>query len=186
MSAATPITTYSCPQVNGVFDPMLCAECERLGKKCYGPRAIDMTSKQLLEFCRKRKLHLGWTQNNLADAANVPSGTVRRLFSGEIDDFKHETIRPIYRALTGIDINSFVRPIDGPTAEDMQAEINTLKAQLDKAYYQRDEIAERVRQESRAHLDDLRAHCKNKDKVILVLASSLFVSIVLLLASLVF
>lgn len=183
MSATTPTTSYSCPQVNGVFDPLLCASCERLGKKCFGPHAIDMSSKQLLEFCRKRRIFLDWTINKVADEARVARGTVSRLFSGEIDDFKHETIRPIYHALTGIDINTFARPFDGPTHEELQAEIDTLKEQLEKAYFQRDEIADRVRQECNAHIEDLRRYNKNKEKAICILAASLFVSLVLFIVS---
>ena len=183
MSATTPPTTYTCPQVNGVFDPLLCAVCERLGKKCYGPQAIDMPAKQLLEFCRRRRTFLDWTVNKVADEARSPRGTVSRLFAGEIDDFKHETIRPIYHALTGININSFVRPDDGPTVEELQAENELLKEQIEKAYFQRDEIANRVRQECNAHIEDLRRYNKNKEKAICILAASLFVSLVLFIVS---
>lgn len=185
MSTSTPTTTYSCPQVNGVFDPMLCAVCERLGKKCYGPQAIDMPAKQLLEFCRRRRKFLDWTVNKVADEAKVARGTVSRLFAGEIDDFKHETIRPIYHALTGININSFVRPDDGPTVEELRAEIDTLKAQLEKAYFQRDEIAQRVREESRAHIEDLRRYNKNKVKALVIVSSLLFVSLAFIIGILV-
>lgn len=188
-TTTTTPTTYSCPQVNGVFDPMLCASCERLGKKCYGPRAIDLPAKQLLDFCRRRREYLGWTYNKTADEAKVARGTVTRLFTGEAEDFKHETIRPIYHALTGVDMNSFVRPMDGPAIEELQAENEKLKAELEKAIAEKDAIAEKVRAEVRAenreHIEDLRRYNQNKLKAIIVLAILLLASLLVIITALI-
>lgn len=80
-----------------------CALCARLGEDCEGSNLISLTSSELMEFCKQRKKHLGWTNAELAEKSGVPKGTVDRLFSGEHPDYKYETIRMLVKAFVGVD-----------------------------------------------------------------------------------
>lgn len=78
-----------------------CLSCPKLGVSCNGANFIALSASDLLQWCRQRKEDLRWSNAKLADASNVPKGTIDRLFSGEGIDFKHETIRPLVKALIG-------------------------------------------------------------------------------------
>lgn len=78
-----------------------CVSCSKLGKACDGPNFVAMSAAELLEWCKLRKAHLGWSNAKLAEASNMPKGTIDRLFAGSHIDFRYETIRPMVMALAG-------------------------------------------------------------------------------------
>lgn len=78
-----------------------CVTCPKLGISCDGANLITMPAAELLEWCKLRKKHLGWSNAYLSEQSLVPKGTIDRLFSADPTDFRHETLRPIVTALVG-------------------------------------------------------------------------------------
>ncbi len=78
-----------------------CVSCPKLGNTCDGPNFMGRSAAGVLEWCKARKKHLGWSNAKLAEESNMPKGTIDRLLSGEHLDFKYETIRPMVKALVG-------------------------------------------------------------------------------------
>jgi len=67
------------------------------------PEFMSMSSDQLIEWCLIRyerlKITQGLTHQALADAANMPKGTVDRILAGNYRDFKYSTIQPLIAAM---------------------------------------------------------------------------------------
>lgn len=78
-----------------------CLTCKKLGISCDGPNFLDMSTTDLLEWCKARKSNLKISNESLAERSGVPKGTIDRLFSSKHYDFKYETIRPLLKVLVG-------------------------------------------------------------------------------------
>lgn len=78
-----------------------CLSCPKLGTQCDGPNFVAMPSSELLEWCKERKKRLGLSNAKLSELSGVPQGTIDRLFADMHCDFKHETMRPLLKALVG-------------------------------------------------------------------------------------
>lgn len=131
-----------------------CIDCAKLGKVCDGPNFIAMTAHEIVEWCKLRKAHLRWTNQKLADMADMPKGTIDRLMAAGTDvDFKYITIRPIVKALIGGEWHGQPCPDpDAGSSEDviakMQNEIDTLQAALEDEKRGRISIIDQFRQDA--------------------------------------
>lgn len=149
-----------------------CITCHKLGTECDGANLIALPSKDLIEWCKLRKAHLKMSNAKIAELANVPKGTVDRIFAadGEVD-FRYESIRPLVQALLGGAFDG--NPCPDPDLNEQAAEtIKRLEEdnqRLRKLYYKtlddhRDDI-----DAERAAEDFLMKQIKQKDRKILVL-----------------
>lgn len=76
-----------------------CITCEKLGVSCGGPNFLLMTSQEVVEWCKARKVFLKMTREKLAELTGVPMGTLNRFFAGKNSYFYFETVRPIIKIL---------------------------------------------------------------------------------------
>lgn len=102
-----------------------CITCDMLGRLCDGPNFISMPAADLLDWCKRRKQHLGLSRERLADLSGVPLGTINRLLSGTHYDFRYETLRPIIMVLIGGTLSG--NPCPSP---DLSGENEQLRAEL--------------------------------------------------------
>ncbi len=100
-----------------------CLECEKLGVSCDGPNFVAMTTHELMEWCKKRKARLNYTNSDLSEKSGIPKGTIDRVFAAEDVDCKYETLRPILKALVGGEYthNPCPDPNTGITVEQLEA-----------------------------------------------------------------
>lgn len=98
-----------------------CIKCSKLGVTCEGPHFFTMSAEELLEWCKERKKFLNLSNEKLSELSyiqkgnipnGVPKGTIDRLFSGEHQDFKYETGRPLIKVLAGGEF------VEAPCPED--------------------------------------------------------------------
>ena len=76
-----------------------CITCDKLGASCSGPNFLLMSSQEVVEWCKARKIYLKMTRDKLAELSGVPMGTLNRFFSGTNAYFYFETARPILKVL---------------------------------------------------------------------------------------
>ena len=105
-----------------------CLSCHKLGVSCDGPNLFALSSREILEWCKKRKSKLQLSNAKLAELSGTPKGTIDRIFAGD-SDFKHETIRPIVRALIGGDFSG--DPCGTDDTAKLEAENARLLRELD-------------------------------------------------------
>ena len=111
-----------------------CVSCPKLGTICRGPKFGDMTAQQVLDWCRQRKAFLNWSNAKIAEKADMPKGTIDRLFAGEHIDFRYETIRPVLKALLGGGFSGELcaTPADAPNM-DLVLQVHDLEKDLSYA-----------------------------------------------------
>ena len=66
-------------------------------------KIMSMNTTELIEWCRERKKLLGYSNQKLAEIADIPQGTVDRIMAGKYTEFKYSSIRPIIVALIGFE-----------------------------------------------------------------------------------
>lgn len=76
-----------------------CIRCEHIGTKCDGPNVISMDLARFCEWCRLRKEELGWSIDKLVEVSGVGRATVAKIISGKITGLNGETISAITCAL---------------------------------------------------------------------------------------
>ena len=174
-----------------------CLTCAKLGVSCDGANFSSISVYELLEWCKEKKRLLGWSNAKLAEKSGMPIGTIAGLMAGTRKDVKHDTIAPLLKALVGGQWHGI--PCANPgdkglhetiaqqekNIEQLNADNEKLKAELEKAIIEKDAIADKVRAESREHLEDLRKYNRNKVKAILVLAVLLFASLLVIIGGLI-
>lgn len=165
-----------------------CITCHKLGTECDGANLIALPSKDLIEWCKLRKAHLKMSNAKIAELANVPKGTVDRIFAadGEVD-FRYESIRPLVQALLGGAFDG--NPCPDPDLNEQAAEtIKRLEEdnqRLRNLYYKtlnhhRDDI-----DAERAAEDFLMKQIKQKDRKIVILAILLAISLTAIIIALI-
>ena len=77
----------------------VCITCPKLGKPCNGPNFSALTTAQRLDWIKKRKTFLGWSNAKLSEESDTPKGTIDSLLSGNRTGANTETLRPIFEAL---------------------------------------------------------------------------------------
>ena len=76
-----------------------CITCEKLGASCAGPNFLLMTSQEVVEWCKARKVFMKMTRETLAELTGVPIGTLNRFFANKSSFFYFETARAIIKVL---------------------------------------------------------------------------------------
>ena len=99
----------------------VCITCPKLGKPRNGPNFSALSTTARLDWIKKRKNFLGWTNAKLAEESNTPKGTIGSLLSGNRTGANTETLRPIFEALIGGYDNGKPCP-NPPTQEDIAIE----------------------------------------------------------------
>ncbi len=77
----------------------MCINCDLIGINCDGPNFLAMTIERWCEWCRIRKEYLGWTNQYVADLADISKISVDRIMSGKAADVRLSTMQAITRAL---------------------------------------------------------------------------------------
>lgn len=97
-----------------------------------------MEKISLQELCRQKKEALGMTRQEIADRANVPEPTVKKMLANASKAPSVYTVGPICAAL-GISLDEYFDITDhmSPTEETLSAKNDTLKAH-------REELEQRV------------------------------------------
>lgn len=73
------------------------------------PDILSLNSKDIIDWCNKRKKEMHLSNAKLANATGVPEGTIDRILTGKNLEFRYSTIQPIVRLLIGINEST---PID--------------------------------------------------------------------------
>lgn len=107
-----------------------CITCDKLGCSCDGPNFVAMSAVELLDWCKRRKQHLGLSRERLAEISGVPIGTINRLLSGTHYDFRYETLRPIIKVLVGGSFDGNPCPTPDILIKTIMDENARLKAEL--------------------------------------------------------
>lgn len=81
-----------------------CIDCIHLGVRCDGPNFLAMDIRRLSEWARLRKDYLHskdpkWTNQYIAEQADVSYTTVSRFMVGDLEDIKFTTAAAILRVL---------------------------------------------------------------------------------------
>ena len=79
-----------------------CIKCDSLWHVCAGPNLAIMSPSEMLDWLQRYIDYMGYTHQQIADAAGVPKGTIDRNLAkdaADVTDFKYDTIR---RMITGL------------------------------------------------------------------------------------
>ena len=76
-----------------------CINCIHIGELCDGPNFLAMEIERWCEWCRLRKEHLGWTNLQVAEIANVAKVSVDRIMRVDVKDLRISTMQAVTKAL---------------------------------------------------------------------------------------
>lgn len=126
-----------------------CITCDRIGESCV-PNLMRLSFADLMQWCNKRQKHIGWTNQNWADASNVPVGTINRMKAGDYSDCKYSTIRSLVISLIGGINDEF--PCNALVEKELEqvAKIAAVEAENEAMKLRFREIDELHRQDVRA------------------------------------
>lgn len=162
-----------------------CVSCKRLGESCGGPDFYLLSADELISWCRQRKEYLHLSNAKIAEAANMPRGTVDSFFANTHADFRYETIRPILKALIG----------DKYSVEPCQAigdaERTRINAEIEHVHSENERLASAMQREHDEHqqsmefvqyeLSKVRETSNGRKKLVYILATCLFFTMFLLM-----
>ena len=77
-----------------------CINCDRIGNDCV-PNLLQLPFHELLIWLDKKQKALGWTNQRLADASEIPLGTISRIKAGDNADCRYHTIRKLLVSVIG-------------------------------------------------------------------------------------
>ncbi len=168
------------------------------------PDFMSLTSDQLIEWCIVRydrlKISRGLTHQALADAANMPKGTVDRLLAGNYRDFKYSTIQPLISAMLRQDepVPDIVPQEDAVeeaqellvgyqmTLREKNEQIPQLLDHIVRMENTHSKTISELREDSQRKVDYLKQQITRKDKIITVLALSLAIVVLLVITILIY
>lgn len=105
-----------------------CIKCTEPKPTCNVLGLMSLPSEQLVPLCKKRKQFHGWTAQIVAEKSNMPVGTVGRFFSGELSDFRYDTVRRIVCVLWDVPVGECA---DTATSEsELESEVKQLRARV--------------------------------------------------------
>ena len=173
-----------------------CISCQKMGKTCGGPNFVAMPASELAEWCRERKKHLGLSNQQIAELANMSKGTVDGLLASVHPDFRYETIRPLLNALIGCEWNE--KPCDALTDSERAEMLHKLQ-QCEKTILWQDEKIQYYTEENKRLQEELasmgerhhksqdfmRGEMKRKNRIIAILAASLGIALAVIIGALV-
>lgn len=151
-----------------------CLVCEYLGEGCDGPNILAMTPQRWSEWCRDLKKIRGYTNQQIADKANVSVQTVGNILSGKLEtDIRWYTASQINKVLVGSAGKwpcAMVLESSAPEffkdLENKTSELQTLKAMYDKIHASYQQEIDIIRKEAKEKIDFLKAENEKKDRII--------------------
>lgn len=133
-----------------------CINCNRIGESCV-PNLIRMTFADMMQWCNKRQKHLGWTNQTLAVASNVPVGTINRMKAGDYSDCKYSTIRSLVISLIGGINDEFPCNIQVEKELQQVEELEKQAAKLAAIEKENEALKNRLEHIDELHRQDIRA-----------------------------
>lgn len=103
-----------------------CLTCSKLGESCDGPNFMAMPTSEIVEWIDQYQHLHGITNTALAAKSNIAKGTIDGIKARKRSDIRHETLRPILKALIGevkLDCDF------GETENELNTQIAELKAE---------------------------------------------------------
>ncbi len=123
----------------------LCLNCVNIGKNCDGPNFIAMPMERWCEWCKLRKEYLGWTNERVAETANISLISVKRVMSGNVKDLRISTMHAITKALVTVDGEWVRRPCAAANeAEILYRDSPELVARFGECQRQIEQYEERI------------------------------------------
>lgn len=180
-----------------------CIRCEHIGTRCDGPNVISMDLARFCEWCRLRKEELGWSIDKLTEVSGVGRATVAKIMSGKITGLNGETISAITCALVyGYNPNGngwgkypcAMMALEYEQAQNSKEPCQDCARHMEQHKSDREKIEFLKRQiefkESQMvakdkQLEDRAWFIKRKDRMIVVLAILLGISVFLIIAALI-
>lgn len=160
-----------------------CVTCPKLGISCDGANLITMSAAEILEWCKLRKKHLGWSNAYLSEMSLVPKGTIDRVFSADPTDFKYETMRPLITALVG------GKPGANPCPDPFDHSAAHLREIIELKSAETADLQKRLDEWKSRHVDSIayyrRLYCVLR-KVTLVLGGLLALALCFIIAMLIY
>jgi len=169
------------------------------------PNFMSLTSDELIDWCIVRYERLkathGLTHQALAEAANMPKGTVDRLLAGNYRDFKYSTIQPLISAMLRQDEPVIeIEPEDAEQVEEAQELLIGYQMTLREKNSQIPQLLEHIvrmedthaktisdfREDSQRKVDYLKLQIARKDRIINILSLSLAALVLIVFAILIY
>ena len=192
----------------------LCLNCAHIGKRCDGPNFLAMDTDRWCEWCKLRKDYLGWTNATVADMAGISKVSVDRVMSGNVKDLRISTMQAITKALVNgtwgqypCAMSEASEPetvyVDNP---EMASKCESLKESLTKQAEEHKAALESIRKDTERmkefyekeidfkdgqmlqkdkQLNERAAFMRQKDRYIAILATSLAIALLVIIAALV-
>ena len=171
-----------------------CIDCRYIGKRCDGPDFLAMEIPRLCEWARLRKAYLTsqdkkWTNNYIAEQADISRATADRFFAGDIDDLKFTTASRILKVLVNGTWGQYpcAMVADNGSDNDCEHFKEMLAAERQKTDYLKKQVE--FKEKQMLAKDELLADHKNflhlKNKTIQILATLLGLCVVVIIGSLV-
>lgn len=182
---------------------MECVNCPKLGVSCAGPKFLDLTTAEVIAWCKARKAFLGLSNGRIAELAKLSKGTVDGLFANAHADFRYETLRPVLKVLVGGQMSSESCPdftVSERTSYDEK--IRQLQATIewrDEKISHYTDVNKRLVEENKRLVEEIaenekndkenqsfmRGEIKRKNRTIVILSIVLFIVVLLIIAALV-
>jgi len=174
-----------------------CLDCNQLGKTCDGPNTITMETYELGLWCNELRKRKPWmTYDWIHNETGVSKTAVHDFLTGERKDFRRETFRPIVRCVIGGDWSN--NPCGNVTNTEKAAFEETIR-QLEHEISWRDDKIQHLQGSNQSmttlitntnarYTSDkafLQDQIKSKNKTIVILASCLGVSLLLIITALI-
>lgn len=134
-----------------------CITCDHVSGCPHSPRFYMLSPPEVIDWCRKRKKFLGLSNEDIADMSGLPHGTVSRLLGGNYADYKHTTIQPLLRTLTGDGLGELPCPTTQPEVAELMEKYDKARARVEylEQHYQED--VQRIRSDNQRQIDHLNA-----------------------------
>lgn len=134
-----------------------CITCDHISGCPHSPRFYMLSPPEVIDWCRKRKKFLGLSNDDVAEMSGLPHGTVSRLMGGNYADYKHTTIQPLLRSLTGDGLGELPCPTTQPEVTELMEKYSKACARIEflEAHYQED--MQRIRSDDQRQIDHLNA-----------------------------
>lgn len=134
-----------------------CITCDHISGCPHSPRFYMLSPPEVIDWCRKRKKFLGLSNDDIAEMSGLPHGTVSRLLGGNYADYKHTTIQPLLRSLTGDGLGELPCPTAQPEITELMEKYSNACARIEflETHYQEDML--RIRADDQRQIDHLNA-----------------------------
>lgn len=139
------------------------------------PNILSLNSKELIDWCNKRKKEMRLSNSKLAMMSNVPEGTIDRILTGKNPEFRYTTIQPLISILIGYQDDTpenesndfYTETIDGYKliVENKNHIINEFKEKYSQLINQID-LLKKLNDEKQSIIDKLLEHTSWMEKLL--------------------